>query len=206
MSNEITLITENPDFKKLGKINIDFFETASNFEVKDKEDFERGTIFLSQISEFKKAVEASKEFIYRPAKEVVDNISKRYKPLLDGIDDCINKIKRPMTEFATAERKRIEAEQAKEQARLEKLADKAELKPTANNIAKVEASADKIASLVDSAPKNTREVWKFELLSLAKVPLEFLQLNEQAVRAALASGVREISGLKIYSEQSIIAR
>ena len=33
-----------------------------------------------------------------------------------------------MTEFATAERKRIEAEQAKEQARLEKLADKAELK------------------------------------------------------------------------------
>ena len=206
MSNEITLITENPDFKKLGKINIDFFETASNFEVKDKEDFERGTIFLSQISEFKKAVEASKEFIYRPAKEVVDNISKRYKPLLDGIDDCINKIKRPMTEFATAERKRIEAEQAKEQARLEKLADKAELKPTANNIAKVEASADKIASLVDSAPKNTREVWKFELLSLAKVPLEFLQLNEQAVRAALASGVREIGGLKIYSEQSIIAR
>lgn len=206
MSNEITLITENPDFKKLGKINIDFFETASNFEVKNKEDFERGTIFLSQISEFKKAVEASKEFIYRPAKEVVDNISKRYKPLLDGIDDCINKIKRPMTEFATAERKRIEAEQAKEQARLEKLADKAELKPTANNIAKVEASADKIASLVDSAPKNTREVWKFELLSLAKVPLEFLQLNEQAVRAALASGVREIGGLKIYSEQSIIAR
>lgn len=41
-------------------------------------------------------------------------------------------------------------------------------------------------------------VWTFELEDLAKVPREFLKLDEDAVEAALKRGVRTVEGLRIF--------
>lgn len=45
-----------------------------------------------------------------------------------------------------------------------------------------------------------RKVWEWELLELGDVPLQYLCLDETAVRKAIMEGVRDIPGLKISQE------
>ena len=48
-----------------------------------------------------------------------------------------------------------------------------------------------------------RQVWSFRVTDISKVPAEFLLINEKAVREAIRSGVREISGISIFSESQV---
>lgn len=43
-----------------------------------------------------------------------------------------------------------------------------------------------------------RNVWEFEIVDLTQVPVEYLIVNEAAVKAAIKEGVREIPGLNIH--------
>lgn len=52
----------------------------------------------------------------------------------------------------------------------------------------------------------TRKVWKFAIEEAGLVPREFLVVDEQAVRRAVAAGVREIPGVRIFEETSIALR
>jgi len=45
-----------------------------------------------------------------------------------------------------------------------------------------------------------RTVWKFEILDYKEVPIDFLEVNESSVKLAIKNGVRNIPGLRIYSE------
>lgn len=60
----------------------------------------------------------------------------------------------------------------------------------------------------DQGTAYTRKQWTFdeEAVDLASVPREFLKLDEVKVREAIASGVREISGVKIYEKETIVTR
>lgn len=48
--------------------------------------------------------------------------------------------------------------------------------------------------------------WKFHVEDLCKVPMHFLKIDEEQIKLALRNGVREIPGLKIYSEQKTVIR
>ena len=48
--------------------------------------------------------------------------------------------------------------------------------------------------------------WKFEVTDINQVPRGYLQLDEKAVRDAIAAGARMIPGLKIFQEESISIR
>lgn len=52
----------------------------------------------------------------------------------------------------------------------------------------------------------SEEVWEFELVDLAMVPNTLKSLNEPEVRKQIAAGVREISGLRIYSRMRSTVR
>lgn len=51
-----------------------------------------------------------------------------------------------------------------------------------------------------------RTVWRFQLMDKARVPQQFLALDEKAVRRAIAEGARDIPGLSIYEEEEISTR
>lgn len=48
--------------------------------------------------------------------------------------------------------------------------------------------------------------WVFDVVELSQVPIEYLSLNETAVREAIRRGEREIPGLCIYQTESIARR
>ncbi len=51
-----------------------------------------------------------------------------------------------------------------------------------------------------------RKTWTFSVEDVNKVPREFLELNESAVRAAIKNGVRNIDGLKIFETTGTVIR
>lgn len=48
--------------------------------------------------------------------------------------------------------------------------------------------------------------WTFEVQDAQAVPREFLAVNEQAIRAAVRDGVREIPGVRIFQDASLSVR
>lgn len=57
-----------------------------------------------------------------------------------------------------------------------------------------------------SANSVVRKVWGFKLVDISKVPLEYLQLNETAIRNAIKEGKREIAGLEIFQQSQVAIR
>ena len=48
--------------------------------------------------------------------------------------------------------------------------------------------------------RSVRMIWDFEVVDLSKVSVEYLMINEKAVREAIRNGAREIEGVKIFQK------
>ena len=53
---------------------------------------------------------------------------------------------------------------------------------------------------------STRKRWTFRVEDMSKIPLEYLEINEVAVNAAIRAEVREIPGLEIYQKETMQVR
>lgn len=121
--------------------------------------------------------------------------------------------------------KRIQEHQMSRNQKIEvKLADLEKLKEGADffgDDAAVAEISEKIAE-VKSAPapavshgygsyvapstKGLTKRWAFEVTSEQEIPRAYLQVNEKAVREAIAAGARSIPGVRIYQDESISLR
>lgn len=117
------------------------------------------------------------------------------------------------------EKQRAEAEKAKleEQKALEKFGVEVTEKELAAakevvdlDAQKRQAEAEKEAALKlkaleNSRPKNTRQVWKFEIENPDIIPDEYFSIDEQEIGRDVRVGVREIPGVRIYAETIVVA-
>lgn len=49
-------------------------------------------------------------------------------------------------------------------------------------------------------------VWDFEIIDKAQIPLEFLKVDETAIRNAIRAGQRDINGVKIFQKPQLSLR
>ena len=124
-------------------------------------------------------------------------------------------------------RRRREEAAAEEARQMEAAAEKARLAAEDLGIDDAEADAvaeeaanavPPVAPVLELAPvqetttrgvfgtSQVREVWDFEVVSHLEVPREYLTVDETAIRRAVAKGVREISGVRIYQRAQIARR
>lgn len=118
-------------------------------------------------------------------------------------------------ERAKAEEEAAKARAAAEAEQNEKAreaAEKAAAEAEAKAIEQRKAEAQKQAEVVKApeptklAGVSTRKVWKFEVEKPFDVPREYLAVNEAAIRSAVADGVRDIPGVRIYQDETTVVR
>lgn len=128
--------------------------------------------------------------------------------------------KRELERLAAEDRQRAERaaaelreEAAKEQnekakAAAEEAAFKAEEQAREQRQAEasLQAQAVKAKAPTKLAGVSTRRTWKFEVVKPYDVPREYLKINEQAIRSAVSDGVRDISGVRVFEEESVVVR
>lgn len=110
---------------------------------------------------------------------------------------------------AAAARAAAQAEQdEKARAEAEKAAQEAEARAIEQRKveAQTQAEVTKAPEPTKLAGVSTRKVWKFEIERPLQVPREYLMVNEKAIRSAVADGVRDIQGVRIYQDESVVVR
>lgn len=100
-------------------------------------------------------------------------------------------------EEAEAKRKAAEAEEAQRRSVAEKIASA----PIATPVVIVPKVAPAVVGVT------SRTVWEFEVTDITKLPIQFLQVNESAIRKVVeaSKGDTQIPGVRVWSRQAVAA-
>jgi len=201
---------ETPD-DKLGEIAKDIeviTAEADTYTIQSPQDVAVATEFLVKVKGRAKRIEELRLFFVKPLNDQVKAINDRFKASLKPLEDVEAKVKRLIGNY-TLEQDRIRREKerelqeahAKEMAKQEKEADKAGTDFVPTVAPSIVRSTPTIKT--ESGKTTTIKVWKFEIVDAAKVPREYLEVNESLVRKAVQAGAREIAGVRIYEDVQV---
>lgn len=166
------------------------------FTDEDAETYTERAKHLKKIAAtVEKARKAEKEQILRDGRTVEDF----FKTLVKPVDDACQSVVVALNAF---QRKKLEEEKARQRA--EEEAARAAATPFDDEPARTRAAPVAAARVVSSTTgkvsATTRRVWRHRVVYLDKVPRQYLMVNDAAIKAAVAGGVREIPGVAIYED------
>lgn len=193
--------------------------TALDLHVATRADYEQGADLLRAIKDQLGIFERGRVKVVKPLNDHVKMLNAESKLLTAPLEAADRYLREQMTAFDQEQR----ALAIKEAARLKAEADAAALdlaakmeSAGAESIAHgiVEHALEQEVAVAKAAPTHTafgttagyRERWTFEVVDEKAIPRAYLTLDEPMVRRALAAGVREIAGLRIYDAGSVAIR
>lgn len=143
--------------------------------------------------------------------EAQNKIKSRADELCKSLKDVVSKVETSIIEFNKAENLRVSKELEDQQNTInKKAADVKNLGPLATqeeiDKASKEAEEEFIKPVV-TAPsvKGLTVTWKYEIIDPSKVPMQYCSPDSTKIQTAVRTGVREISGVNIFSNQKIRA-
>lgn len=199
-----------------------YLNTINEARIENEADKENAVLLLKEISEYKKAIKKQEEELSAEAKKELAEIKAVFNQPKSFINDAEEIIRNKINHFLNEQRARMEAEalalkqKAEEEAlqqaeALESLKSGAGEYDAVTRQAMIDAIEEKQNKIIDATAKTkeinqssansvVRKVWAFRCVDISKVPLQFIQLNETAIRQAIKEGERNIAGLEIYQE------
>lgn len=199
-----------------------YLNQMNEARIENEADKENAVIMLKEISDYKKAIKKQEDELSSDAKKELAEIKAMFNEPKSFLNDAEEIVRGKINHFLNEQRARIEAEALamKQKAEDEALKQAEELEALKSGAgeydavtrkAMIEAIEAKQNKIIDATAKQmeinqssansvVRKVWAFRLTDLSKVPLQYLQLNETAVRNAIKSGERNIAGLEIFQE------
>lgn len=199
-----------------------YLNQMNDARIENEADKENAVIMLKEISDYKKAIKKQEDELSSDAKKELAEIKAMFnepKSFLNNAEEIVrgkinhflNEQKARMEAEALAIKQKAEDEALKQAEELEALKSGAGEYDAVTRKAMIEAIEAKQNKLIDATAKQAeinqssansvvRKVWAFRLTDLSKVPLQYIQLNETAVRNAIKSGERNIAGLEIFQE------
>lgn len=204
------------------------FAEAQMLMVRDPSSLAIATTMLLEAKAAAKEVMEKRDFFVKPLKDHVKQIEALFKPLIDTLSQADATLRSKVLEYRVVEQRkadelRAEAERratiaAEEAARLAEKAASLTGKRAAAAQFKSDAKQDEanvaaLAMLAAQGPARvmpsidgqvaTRRVWRFEVEDESQVPREYLVVNESEIREAVRNGVREIPGVRIFSQEQL---
>lgn len=199
-----------------------YLNQMNDAKIENEADKENAVIMLKEISDYKKAIKKQEDELSSDAKKELAEIKAMFnepKSFLNNAEEIVrgkinhflNEQKARMEAEALAMKQKAEDEALKQAEELEALKSGAGEYDAVTRKAMIEAIEAKQNKLIDATAKQAeinqssansvvRKVWAFRLTDLSKVPLQYIQLNETAVRNAIKAGERNIAGLEIFQE------
>ena len=205
-----------------------YLNKMNDARIDNEADKENACILLKEVSDYTKAIETQRKELTKPLKDEVKEIEEKFKAPLQFLKEADNILRGKINHFLNEQRAKREAEAlAKKQLAEDEALNQAEeleaLKSGAGDYddvtrkAMIEAIEEKQNKIIDatakketinqsSANSTVRTVWAFRLIDLKKVPAQYIQLNETAIRQAIKDGERHIDGLEIFQQSQVAIR
>lgn len=203
-------------------------ERAKLISVTDAVSYDSAVLFLKEVNTKLKDLKAQREKYIKPMKDSIKAIDDKLKEPIKLLEDTdttlreklnsyLNEVRKREEERLVLERKKAEEDAIKEIDHLEdakryaleydEVTQKAIQRTIENKQNKaIEATAfvEKINLSTNSA--SVSMVWDFEVTDKSKLPLEYLKVDEVAIRNAIRNGERNIAGVNIYQKPQISLR
>lgn len=206
----------------------EWIETIKQVEILDSVAYDQAGAKLKELKKYTKSIEENKKTDIKPLKDGIKALEDKYNKPLKILKEADEIIRAKMNKYLNEEvQRRAQAEaEAKRQAEEEALKKALELEEAKKEADKYDAITgramissieEKQNELINQTAKTeainlssdnsvVSMVWDFDLVDLSAVPLEYITLNEKAVRQAIREGVRDINGLKIYQKARVSIR
>ena len=173
---------------------------AKELTIASNDDLPNATEILSQLNRENDRIEADRVKLTAPLNATLKEINGRYKPLRELLEASIRGVREKMSRYATLAVKAREEAELKLSERIGEGKGKLKMETAERKISELE-NVDKTVDTGDGKATFI-EVEKFEVVDLAKVPVEYLLANDVAIRKAMKEGVR-VEGVRYWKEQSV---
>lgn len=180
---------------------------AEHRVIQSIEDMAHATDDLALIGKLKKAIEGKRKEYVDPINAYLRKVNDAFKGLMAPLDQADTLTRKKVMDYRREEQRKVAEIAEINRLRL----DAARREAALRNVAPVE-TADlapiPIAPLssrvhAETATLGTSVVWKWELVDVCKVPAEYLIVDAAKVGKVVRAGVREIPGIRIYSEDTL---
>lgn len=167
--------------------------------IEDQEDLDFAGSILTEVKGKKKRLENERGKATRPLLDALNVIRGWFRPAVQYLDQCEKKLKSKIAAYHRQQRQR---QQAALQA-----AGEASMRGDAE-VARTQMQEAQQAQVHKVAGVSTREVLKWDVEDLSKVPREFLMINAAAVDAYFAERGFDgkISGIRTWRDVSVAGR
>lgn len=198
---------------------------ADRCEVKDEEQAGKATLLAKMLNETIKLAETRQKQAKAPHMTLANAAFDFFKPTLSELGvakqavlNRLDMFRREQERKAEEERRRLEEEARKRQEEADRIAAVAKTDEDLDLAieSEREAIAAGIQAALVTAPKpiqsafghtaSARKEWQFKVIDPLKVPREYLSVNEQAIRAAVRGGMRQIAGVEIFETTKTVVR
>lgn len=203
-------------------------EQAKRISITDAVSYDSAITFLKEVNTKMKDFKAQREKYIKPMKDSIKAIDEKLKEpikLLEETDATLrqklnvylDEVRKREEERLILERKKAEEEAIRQLDNLESMKTQAgeydevtqkaiqrTIENKQNKAIEATVSSEKVNLSTSSA--SVSMVWDFEVIDKAQLPLEYLKVDEVAIRAAIRNGSREIAGVKIFQKPQLSLR
>jgi hypothetical protein len=169
-----------------------------SYVVETPEDYTNAAAMVQTFKGQFDALEAERRELTDPLNATIKKINEKVKPATTFLDTAIRLLKAAMGAFQIREEER----QRKALEEAAELAKSGEVAAATVALARVESEMPKVAGMT------SREDWDFEITDESKLPREFLQPNEKAIRAFIKAAKKPdaIPGVRAFAKKVISTR
>lgn len=203
-------------------------EQAKLITITDAVSYDTAVTFLKEVNNKLKDFKAQREKYIKPMKDSIKAIDERLKEPIKLLEDTDATLRKKLNAYLSEVRKREEERLALERKKREEEAIK-----QLDNLEQVKSQAGEYDEVTQKAIQRSIEnqqnraieatvtqdninlstssasvsmVWDFEVIDKSQLPLEFLKVDEVAIRNAIRNGTREIAGVNIFQKPQLSLR
>lgn len=169
---------------------------ANGYQINSQGDAEEALSYAAEAKGLYKKIEGLRKEITDPARKFINKVNDTARIFTEKLDKVEDILKAKLD--AWKKKKEEELKQKEADAILFAKAMDLDVVPYVDDAPKTIRS--------DGATSYEKTDWKFDVEDLSKVPMHLLKIDEEKVKLMLRSGIREIPGLKIYSETKTVIR
>lgn len=170
---------------------------AEAIEISDDEDMEIAVGLLGGIATAKKRAEKQRKFFTEPLNQQVKKINELFHSFADPLLKAEGIIKRKVAAYQVGKEKKAQEEMAKA---LTEAQEGGEVVPV------VLSGQPQKTVRADRGSATIKKVWTFQVENPALVPEQYKVVDDRKIRAAVASGIREIPGVRIFLSSQVAVR
>ena len=174
---------------------------AQSIIITSPKDMSAAVSFLSKLNVQLDRITTEKEKVTKPLNEALKAERGRWKPLETVLESAIASVRTVITRYQTEESKRAAESAAKIAARVGEGKGHLKAETAIKKLSEIDKPEERVAT--DEGTVKFREVQKFAVEDMSKLPIEYHLADEVKIRAVMREG-KELSGVRYWTEQSPI--